>query len=75
MICPSVDVLALQIERNEESRDVHLSHFRIFLRIEFQKLRMMFCESNAILPKNRGSFAFLPKKFRVTSFPVVSQKD
>ena len=37
-------------------RDVHLSHFRIFLRIEFQKMRMMFLRIECDFAKKSGQF-------------------
>ena len=79
-------ILECEMESSKHSRNklllldpresVHLSHFRICLRIEFQKnANDVFCELYAILPKNRVNFAVSPRKFRVTSFPVVRQTD
>ena len=59
----------------ETSRDVHLSHFCIFLRIEFQKMRMMVLRTECDFAEKSGQFCDFPRKFRVTSSPTVSQKD
>ena len=40
----------------DNHRDVHLSHFCIFLRIEFQKMRMMFLRIECDFAEKSGQF-------------------
>ena len=43
-------------DNSTTDRGVHLSHFRIFLRIEFQKMRMMFSRIECDFAEKSGQF-------------------